>query len=65
MQIDTQKIMLILAEKGLTKKAFAERSGVSRQNISTILCRGTCEPVTAGKLATGLGVSVSEFMVDT
>ncbi len=62
MRIDTKKITLILAEQGLTKTAFAERSGVSRQNISTILGRGTCEPATAGKLAKGLGVDVSEII---
>lgn len=61
MKIDTKKVVLILAEQGLTKTALAERSGMSRQNISTILGRGTCEPATAGKLAKGLGVSVAEI----
>ena len=61
MKIDTKKVVLILAEQGLTKTALAERSGMSRQNISTILWRGTCEPATAGKLAKGLGVSVAEI----
>ena len=61
MKIDTKKVVLILAEQGLTKTALAERSGMSRQNISTILGRGTCEPATAGRLAKGLGVSVAEI----
>ena len=61
MKIDTKKVVLILAEQGLTKTALAERSGMSRQNISTILGRGTCEPATSGKLAKGLGVSVAEI----
>ena len=60
MKIDTKKVVLILAEQGLTKTALAERSGMSRQNISTILGRGTCEPATAGKLVKGLGVFVAE-----
>lgn len=62
MKIDTKRVAVILAEQGLSKTAFAERSGVSRQNISTILGRGTCEPATAGKLAKGLGVPVSEIL---
>lgn len=62
MKIDTKKVAVILAEQGLTKTAFAERCGVSRQNISTILGRGTCEPATAGKLANGLGVPVTEIV---
>ena len=62
MKIDTKKVAVILAEQGLTKTALAVRSGVSRQNISTILGRGTCEPATAGKLATGLGIPVTEIV---
>ncbi len=62
MRIDTKKVILILAEQGMTKAALAERSGMARQNISMILGRGTCEPATAGKLAKGLGVPVSEIL---
>ena len=62
MKIDTNKVLLILAKNELTKAALAERSGVSRQNISIILGRGTCEPATAGKLANGLGVPVAEIV---
>lgn len=62
MYIDRRKIEFILAEHGLTKATFAKNCGVSRQSISTILQRGTCEPKTAGKLASGLGVSVADIM---
>lgn len=62
MKIKTRSIHLILAEKGLTKAALAEQCGIAPQNISTILGRGICEPVTAGKLARGLDVSVSEIV---
>lgn len=61
MKINTPRIETLMAEQGLTRKALAESSGVSPQNISTILRRGTCEPRTAGKLAVGLGVSVTEI----
>ena len=62
MNINATRIAMILAEKRLTKTALAELSGVSRQNICTILGRGTCEPATAGKLAKGLGVPVAEIV---
>ena len=62
MRLDVMKIAQLLAEQGLTKSELASRSGVSRQQISTIIGRGTCAPKTAGKLATGLGVSVAEIM---
>lgn len=62
MKINTLRISVAMAEQGLTKKDFATKCGVSAQNISTIIRRGTCEPKTAGKLAAGLGVAVSEIV---
>lgn len=62
MNINATKIETRLAELGITKSALAERCGLSRQNISTIVRRGTCEPKTAGKLAKGLGVDVADII---
>ena len=62
MNINVAKIEVILAERGMTKKDLADACGISRQNISTIVRRGTCEPKTAGKLAAGLGVLVTDIM---
>ena len=60
--INTRFIETMLAERGLTKTEYAANCGISRQNVSTIIRRGTCEPKTAGKLAAGLGVSVAEII---
>ena len=62
MKINIRRIMQLLAEQGLTKSELSSKSGVSRQQISVILVRGTCTPITAGKLAIGLGVPVVEIM---
>lgn len=62
MRLKTIAIETILAERGLTKRALAETSGVSQQLISAALHRGTCEPRTAGKLAAGLGVPVADII---
>lgn len=62
MTIDTPRIEAMMAEKGLTKKALAASCGISAQNISTIIRRGTAEPRTVGKLAAGLGVSVADII---
>ena len=62
MKINAYKIKLILAEKDMTVCNLSGLCGISRQNISTILKRGTCEPKTAGKLAKGLGVCVAEIV---
>lgn len=62
MKIDKVKIETILADQGKTKTELSTVCGLSRQNVSTIINRGTCEPKTAGKLAAGLGVPVSEII---
>lgn len=62
MDISTVRIEAVMAEQRMTKTDLAARSGVSRQNISTIIRRGTCEPRTAGKLAAGLGVPVADIL---
>ena len=61
MNVNGMKIEVLLAKAGITKTELANRCGVSRQNISTIVKRGTCEPRTLGKLAAGLCASVSEL----
>lgn len=62
MKVNSAKAEAIMAERGLTKKALSDACGISAQNISTVLRRGTCEPRTLGKLAAGLGVSVTDIM---
>lgn len=62
MTINTQRIETLLAERGLTKAAYAANCGISRQNVSTIIRRGTAEPKTVGKLAAGLGVPVADII---
>lgn len=62
MTINAQRIETMMAEQGLTKKALSECCGISAQNVSTIIRRGTCEPKTAGKLVAGLGVSVADII---
>ncbi len=62
MKIDTHKIKLILAEREMTRTELSDLCGISRQNVSTILTRGTCELKTAGKIAKGLGIPVAEIV---
>ena len=62
MKIDGKKIETILAERGMTKVDLSKLCEISRQNISTVVHRGTCAPKTAGKLAAGLGVPVAEIV---
>ena len=65
MKINSKKINVLLAEERINQTKLAERSGILRQNVSTIIRRGTCDPKTAEKLAAALaaalGVSVREI----
>ncbi len=62
MKINTYKIEILLGKQDMTKTALGEKAGICRQNISTILKRGTCEPRTVAKLASGLGVDINEII---
>lgn len=62
MTINTQKIELLLAEKSMTSTQLSALSGISRQNISTIIRRGSCAPKTVGKIAKALEVEVYEIV---
>lgn len=63
MKFDREKIDIALARSGLTGyNQLAKRMGCSVQNLSVILTRGSCKPVTAGKIARALGVDVTEIM---
>ena len=62
MKIDSIKIKLMLAEKNLTQSNLAEKCGISRQNISAMLARGTCSIANVGKLARALGASSREII---
>lgn len=61
MRLNIDAIDLILARKVMSKSDLARRCGISKQNVSTILNRGFCGPKTAGKIACGLDVDVSEI----
>lgn len=62
MKICKEKIEFIMAKHSISPAILSERSGISRQSISTIKNRGTCTPITAAKLAFGLGVEVEEII---
>lgn len=54
-------IKKLMAEKRMTGVELAKLTGISRQNISTILRRGTCSIKNGGLLADALGVEIEEI----
>lgn len=64
MTINTTIIKLLLAELGMTQADLANKIGLSRQSVSTVLTRGTASPKTVGKLAAGLGVRPKDIIAE-
>lgn len=59
MTINNKKFDVVLAESGLTMAELAERAGLSRQRINIILNSKKATPQAVGKVARGLGVTVT------
>lgn len=59
--IDVNKLNLLMAKKSLPAYKLAEAAGLSRQTVSTVQHSGTCSMYTAAKLANGLGVTLDEL----
>lgn len=62
MKINSKAIVILLAQKGMTRSDMAKRASMSRQTASTLLKRGTCEPRTLGRIADALEVDVEQLM---
>lgn len=63
MKVDATKLRVELARRNWKQKDLAERSGIERQNISTILKRGSCTVSTAGRISKALGLDPSEIIL--
>ena len=63
MKFNRNEIDIALAQSGIGNyNRLAQRMGCSPQNLSVIMNRGSCNPVTAGKIANALGVPVSKIV---
>lgn len=63
MKVNSFRINTHLARQGLTQAELAKRSGTTRQALSTLIRRGTCEPRTAGKIAAALNIPVEDLIL--
>lgn len=64
MDIDKRKLIILLADQRLTQKTLAERIGMKPQNLCGVLNKGRCNPITAARIAFGLGVPVEEIILE-
>lgn len=64
MKLSRDKIDLQLARNQWTVKNLAEAYGVTRNRINILLNQREVSTVSAGKLASALGVDVTEILED-
>lgn len=62
LHLSKQKILIILADRGMRTKQLSELVEMKPNNLSALLSRGSCSPITAGKIARALNVSVSDIV---
>ena len=55
-------IEIAAALKGMSMNQLAHKAGILPQNLSAIKSRGTCSALTACKIASALGVDVTEII---
>ncbi len=60
MRIDSGKIQMM--QGSLTQIQLAEKAGMSRQALSTILARGTCHPTSLKRIAEALEINPLELI---
>ena len=62
MNFSSERVQVLMAEKKLSTVSLASKSGLSRPTVTSALKRGTCNPITLGKMADGLGVKVADII---
>lgn len=62
MRIDKRKISFIMARKNWLQKDLAEKAGMSRGNLSSLINGKSCRPRTVFKLSEALGVKPEEIL---
>lgn len=62
MRINTAKIYAVMAERNLSVTDMAAKAGISRQTLSTILPRKTCNTTTLGKIARALEIEAEQLI---
>lgn len=62
MKISRDKINICMARKKMTVQALANAYGVSRTRINVLLNQREVSVVSAGRMASALGVDVTEIL---
>ena len=64
MKIDVWKVKLIMAQKGYSRLDVAAWGDMTTQTVGNVIRKGIATPKTVCKMATGLGVPVTEIVLE-
>ena len=64
MKVDSKKLLLIMARKAINPYGLCEKAGVCYASYRRAVGGATCKPATLGRLASALGVDVTEIIED-
>lgn len=64
MKVSKKKLEIAMARAKLNRNELAENAQMPISTICNVYSRGTCKPGTVGKIATALGVDVTEILED-
>lgn len=62
MKISKRKLEIAMARAELNRDTLAKKANMPIPTVCNVYTRGTCKPVTAGRIAKALGVDVTEIM---
>lgn len=62
MNVSKNKILLLIAEKGLNQSKLADKANMSRGTLSVIMNGKSCRPETVLRLANALDVSINSII---
>lgn len=62
MKLLVMKIKKLMGGRGLTQTQLAQLTGISRQQVSTILSKGSCTVISAVRIADALNVDIEEIV---
>lgn len=62
MKINSGYIRLCIAERSMTLKDVENKGGIAPNSLASVLKRGSCSTVTAGRIARGLEIPVADIL---
>lgn len=64
MKVNKIKLSIIMAKQDLRQKDLADKTKMSRGNLSTIINGKNCQPKTVIRISEALGVNVTDILED-